>query len=39
MRGWRNPQSTKLAFVNLNERVTPDHPLWIIKLVADNALN
>ena len=26
MRGRRNPQSTMLAFVNLDERVPPDHP-------------
>ena len=31
MRGKRNPQSTMLAFVNLNERVPPDHPLRTIK--------
>ena len=38
MRGRRNPQSTMLAFVNLDERVPPDHPLRIIKRVADDAL-
>ena len=34
----RNPQSIMLAFVNLDERVPPDHPLRIIKRVADDAL-
>ena len=38
MRGRRNPQSTMLAFVNLDERVPPDHPLRIIKRVADDVL-
>ena len=37
MRGRRNPQPTMLAFVNLDERVPPDHPLRIIKQVADDA--
>ena len=31
MRGWRNPQSAMLTFVNLDEHVPPDHPLRIIK--------
>ena len=39
MRGRRNPQSTMLAFVNLDERVPPDHPLRTIKRVADDVLN
>ena len=39
MRGRRNPQSTMLAFVNLDERVPPDHPLRIIKRVADDVLD
>ena len=39
MRGRRNPQSTMLAFVNLDERVPPDHPLRIIKKVADDVLD
>ena len=39
MRGRRNPQSTMLAFVNLEERVPPDHPLRIIKKVADDVLS
>lgn len=29
MRGKGNPQSTILAFVNLDERVPPDHPLEV----------
>ena len=39
MRGRRNPQSTMLAFVNPDERVPPDHPLRIIKRVADDVLD
>ncbi len=39
MRGRRNPQSTMLAFVNLDERVPADHPLRIIKRVADDVLS
>ena len=39
MRGRRNPQSTMLAFVNLEERVPPDHPLRVIKGVADDVLD
>ena len=39
MRGRRNPQSTMPAFVNLDERVPPDHPLRIIKGVADDVLD
>ena len=39
MRGRRNPQSTMLAFVNLDERVPSDHPLRIIKRVADEVLD
>ena len=39
MRGRRNPQSTMLAFVNLDERVPPDHPLRIVKRVADDVLD
>ena len=39
MRGRRNPQSTMLAFVNLDERVPSDHPLRIIKGVADEVLD
>ena len=39
MRGRRNSQFNMLAFVNLNERVPPDHPLRIIKHVADDVLD
>ena len=39
MRGRRNPQSTMLAFIDLEERVPPGHPLRIIKRVADDALD
>ena len=39
MRGRRNLQSTMLAFVNLDERVPPDHPLRIIKQVSDDVLS
>ncbi len=39
MRGRRNPQSTMLAFVNLDERVPPVHPLRIINRVTDDALD
>ena len=39
MRGRRNPQATMLAFVALDERVPPDHPLRIVKRVADDALD
>src|SRR5712692_597059 len=38
MRGQRDPQVTMLAFVNLEERVLPDHPLRTIKRFADRAL-
>ena len=39
MRGRHNPQSTMLAFVNLDERAHPDHPLRTIKQVAADALS
>ena len=39
MRGRRNPQSTMLAFADLDERVPQDHPLRIIKRVADVVLD
>ena len=39
MRGRRSPQSTMLAFVNLEERVPPDHPLRVIKYAADPVLD
>lgn len=38
MRGHLNLESTMFAFVNLDERVTPKHPLCIIKGVADDIL-
>ena len=38
MRGRRNPQVTMLAFVDLEERVPPNHPLRTIKRLADRAL-
>ena len=38
MRGRREPQVSMLAFVDLEARVPPDHPLRSIKAVADHAL-
>ena len=38
MRSRRNPQSTALTLVNLDERVSPVHPLGTIKRVADDVL-
>jgi transposase len=38
MRGRRNPQITMLAFIDLEERVPPRHPLRMIKRLADEAL-
>jgi transposase len=38
MRGRRNPQASLLAFVDLEERVPPQHPLRSIKRFADRAL-
>ena len=38
MRGRREPQVTMLAFVDLEARVPPDHPLRTIKAVADQSL-
>jgi transposase len=38
MRGRREPQVTMLAFVDLDERVPPNHPLRAIKHFADAAL-
>ena len=38
MRGRRNPQASMLAFVDLEERVPPTHPLRSIKRFADRAL-
>jgi len=38
MRGRRNPQATMLAFVDVETRVPPGHPLRSIKRLADQAL-
>ncbi len=38
MRGRHDPQVTMLAFVDLDSRVPPDHPLRTIKKLADQAL-
>lgn len=38
MRGRRDPEFTLLAFVDLEARVLPDHPLRRIKALADAAL-
>lgn len=38
MRGRRNPQASMLAFVDLDERVPPHHPLRTIKRFADRVL-
>ena len=38
MRGRQDPQVTLLAFVDLETRVPSDHPLRVIKRVADQAL-
>ena len=38
MRGRYEPQVTLLAFIDLETRVSPDHPLRIIKAMADQAL-
>jgi transposase len=38
MRGRRDQQTTMLAFVDLEERVPPKHPLRVIKRFADSAL-
>src|SRR6266699_3071598 len=38
MRGRRDPQTTMLAFVDLEERVPRNHPLRVIKQFADRAL-
>ena len=38
MRGRRDPQATMLAFVDMEERVSKDHPIRSIKAVADDAL-
>ncbi len=38
MRGRRDPQVTMLAFIDMEARVPPDHPLRTIKALADRAL-
>jgi len=38
MRGRREPQATMLAFVDLEERVPRNHPLRVIKQIADRTL-
>lgn len=38
MRGQREPQATMLAFVDLEERVPRNHPLRVVKQLADRAL-
>ena len=38
MRGQRDPQVTMLAFIDLESRVPPGHPLRTIKALADRAL-
>ena len=38
MRGRRNPQASMLAFVDVEERVPPHHPLRTIKRFANRAL-
>ena len=38
MRGRLDPQTTMLAFVDLEERVPKGHPLRTIKTIADEAL-
>jgi transposase len=38
MRGRHDPQLTMLAFIDLEERVPLDHPLRVIKRLADQAL-
>ncbi len=38
VRGRHDPQVTMLAFIDLETRVPPDHPLRVIKTMADKAL-
>ena len=38
MRGRQDPQVTMLAFIDLETRVPTDHPLRVIKMLADQAL-
>ena len=39
MRGERDPQATMLAFIDLEARVPAEHPLRLIKTLADQALH
>src|SRR5438552_5152919 len=39
MRGRRDPQATMLAFIALEARVPVEHPLRVIKTLADQALD
>ena len=39
MRGRRDSQVTLLAFIDLETRVPADHPLRVIKRVADQTLS
>ena len=38
VRGRHEPQVTMLAFIDLERRVPPGHPLRVIKKLADQAL-
>ena len=38
VRGRQDPQVTMLAFIDLETRIPPDHPLRVIKELADQAL-
>ena len=38
MRGRQDPQVTLLAFIDLETRVPSDHPLRVVKRLADQAL-
>ena len=38
IRGRQDPQVTMLAFIDLENRVPPDHPLRTIKALIDQAL-
>ena len=38
MRGRQDPQVTLLAFIDLETRVPSNHPLRVIKRLADQAL-
>jgi len=38
VRGRQDPQVTMLAFIDLERRIPPDHPLRVIKELADQAL-